>query len=58
LLGASGAVEFGFSLLAIRDNIVPPTLNLHFPDTDCGLDYTPLNSRSRQLTSVMSLSFE
>jgi 3-oxoacyl-[acyl-carrier-protein] synthase II len=57
LLGASGAVEFGLSLLAMRDNTVPPTLNLHFPDPDCDLDYTPHLSRRRCITSAMSLSF-
>ena len=57
LLGASGAVEFGFSLLAMRDNTVPPTLNLHFPDPYCDLDYTPHISRRRRVTTAMSLSF-
>ncbi len=57
LLGASGAVEFGISLLAMRDNTIPPTLNLHFADPDCDLDYTPHLSRRRAVTTAMSLSF-
>jgi 3-oxoacyl-[acyl-carrier-protein] synthase II len=57
LLGASGAVEFAVSLLAIRDNTAPPTLNLNFPDPACELDYTPHISCRRTITSAMSLSF-
>lgn len=57
LLGASGAVEFAFSLLALRDNIVPPTLNLREPADECDLDYTPGTARQMPLDSVMSLSF-
>jgi 3-oxoacyl-[acyl-carrier-protein] synthase II len=57
LLGASGAVELGISLLALRDNTIPPTLNLNFPDPDCDLDYTPHLSRRRSISSIMSLSF-
>ena len=41
LLGAAGVVEAIFSLLAIRDGVAPPTINLHKPDPDCDLDYVP-----------------
>ena len=41
LIGAAGAVEAAFSVLAIRDGVVPPTINLETPDPDCDLDYTP-----------------
>lgn len=57
LLGASGAVEFAFSLLALRDRIAPPTLNLTEPDNECDLDYTPQVPKSKQIDTVMSLSF-
>lgn len=57
LLGASGAVECALSLLALKNNIVPPTLNLEEPDAECDLDYTPCRARPRQIDTVMSLSF-
>ncbi|MBN1621222.1 MAG: beta-ketoacyl-[acyl-carrier-protein] synthase family protein [Endomicrobiales bacterium] len=57
LLGASGAVELAFCLLALRDHVVPPTLNLHNPDPECDLDYTPNKSRSMLMQRAMSLSF-
>ncbi len=57
LLGASGAVEASFALLALRDNVVPPTLNLQEPDPECDLDYTPGKPRFRPVNTAMSLSF-
>ena len=57
LLGGSGAVETIFCLLAIRDGIVPPTINLETPDPDCDLDYTPLTARERKITLALSNSF-
>lgn len=57
LLGAAGAVEFGFCLLAMRDNIIPPTLNLITPDPACDLDYVPARARHQQVSSALSLSF-
>ncbi len=57
LLGAAGAVEAGACALALRDGIVPPTINLDNPDPECPLDYVPLTARKRQLTRVMSNSF-
>lgn len=57
LLGAAGSVEFGFSLLALREQAVPPTLNLEDPDPECDLDYTPTLAKPRSMEAVMSLSF-
>jgi 3-oxoacyl-[acyl-carrier-protein] synthase II len=57
LLGASGGVELLLSVLALRDGIVPPTINLDHPDPACDLDYTPGQARERKLTAAMSNSF-
>ena len=58
LLGAAGAVEAIFSVLAIRDNVVPPTLNLHDPsDAVQGIDLVPLVAKERPVNIVMSNSF-
>lgn len=57
LLGGSGGVEAIFSLLAIRDGIVPPTVNLTEPDPVCDLDFTPLVAREKKLNHVISNSF-
>ena len=45
LLGAAGVVEAIFCILAIRDNVAPPTINYHTPDPDCDLDYVPNTAR-------------
>ena len=57
LLGASGGVELIFSLLALRDGVIPPTINYQTPDPTCDLDYTPNQAKQRKLTAVMSNSF-
>jgi len=57
LLGASGGVELILSLLAIRDGVVPPTINLETPDPQCDLDYTPKEPRQRDIRVAMSNSF-
>ncbi len=57
LLGASGGVELVLSVLAIHDNVVPPTINYETPDPTCDLDYTPNQARQRQIHVVMSNSF-
>lgn len=57
MLGATGAVEAIFSLLSIRDNFVPPTINLDTPDPECDLDYTPHVGKSHSINHVMSNSF-
>jgi 3-oxoacyl-[acyl-carrier-protein] synthase II len=57
LLGAAGVVEAIFSLLAIRDGIVPPTINLHKPGPDCDLDYVPNTARNMKVDVALSNSF-
>jgi len=57
LLGASGAVEAVFSILAIREGIIPPTINYEIPDPVCDLDYVPNQSRKVSPKHVMSNSF-
>ncbi len=57
LLGAAGAVEAIFSVLAIRDRIVPPTLNLDRPCVETSIDLVPHKARSRDVDIVMSNSF-
>jgi 3-oxoacyl-[acyl-carrier-protein] synthase II len=57
LLGASGGVEIIFSILALRDGMIPPTVNLDNPDEECDLDYTPNHARERRFTAALSNSF-
>ncbi len=57
LLGASGAVEAVFSILAIREGIIPPTINYETPDPVCDLDYVPNQPRKAAIKHVMSNSF-
>jgi len=57
LMGAAGAIEAIFSVLALRDGIIPPTINYETPDPFCDLDYTPNQSRRKKLQVVMSNSF-
>ncbi len=57
LLGAAGAVESIFSILAIRDNMLPPTINLHHPDEGCVLDYVPHEARQHKVDISMNNSF-
>jgi 3-oxoacyl-[acyl-carrier-protein] synthase II len=57
LLGAAGAVEAIFSILAIRDRICPPTINYENPDPECDLDYVPNTARKHAITYVASNSF-
>jgi 3-oxoacyl-[acyl-carrier-protein] synthase II len=57
LLGAAGAVEAIFCLLAMRDQVVPPTLNLDNPEFETQLDLVPLAARKRKVDTVMSNSF-
>jgi 3-oxoacyl-(acyl-carrier-protein) synthase len=57
LLGASGAVEAVFSIMAIREGILPPTINYQTPDPVCDLDYVPNESRKVSPRHVMSNSF-
>ncbi|HZZ71186.1 MAG TPA: beta-ketoacyl-ACP synthase II [Pirellulales bacterium] len=57
LLGASGGIELIFSILAIRDSLIPPTINLDTPDPQCDLDYTPNQAKERRVSVAMSNSF-
>ncbi len=57
LLGAAGAVEAIFCALAIRDSVIPPTINLDNQDPECDLDYTPNVARDAKVRTVISNSF-
>ncbi len=57
LLGAAGAVEAIFSVLAIRDGVAPPTINLDNPDVDCTLNYVPHVAQERKIDVALSNSF-
>lgn len=57
LLGGAGAVEGVFCVQALRDQIMPPTLNLENPDEECDLDFVPHQARAKALEYVMSNSF-
>ena len=57
LLGAGGALEAAFCVLALQHGLIPPTINLHNQDPECDLDYTPLKARALQLNVVVSNSF-
>ncbi|RMG37342.1 MAG: beta-ketoacyl-[acyl-carrier-protein] synthase family protein [Planctomycetota bacterium] len=56
LLGAAGSVELAATVLALRDHVVPPTLNLRHADPLCDLDYTPDRARPRRLRAALKLS--
>lgn len=57
LLGGAGGLEAGFSVLAIRDQVLPPTINYENPDPDCDLDYVPNQARKAAVDYVLSNSF-
>jgi 3-oxoacyl-[acyl-carrier-protein] synthase II len=57
LLGAAGAVEAVFSILALRDQVSPPTINLRTPDPQCDLDYVPNAARKMPIRVALSNSF-
>ena len=57
LLGAAGGVEAVFSVLALRDQVAPPTINLNEPGEECDLDYIPGEAREMPINGVMSNSF-
>jgi 3-oxoacyl-[acyl-carrier-protein] synthase II len=57
LLGAAGAVEAIFSVLALRDQVAPPTINLHTPGEGCDLDYVPNTARKMPIEYALSNSF-
>jgi 3-oxoacyl-[acyl-carrier-protein] synthase II len=57
LLGAAGAVEAIFSVLAIRDQVAPPTINYETPDPECDLDYVPNTAREMPIRIALTNSF-
>ena len=57
LLGAAGAIEAIFAILAIRDQVAPPTLNLQDPSVDTSLDLAPLVKQEREIKIALSNSF-
>jgi 3-oxoacyl-[acyl-carrier-protein] synthase II len=57
LLGAAGAVEAIFTVLALRDQVAPPTINLDNPDPECDLDYVPNTARPMKIEAALSNSF-
>jgi 3-oxoacyl-[acyl-carrier-protein] synthase II len=56
MLGAAGAVEAGITAIALRDGIIPPTINRETPDPDCDLDYVPNHARRQQINAALSNS--
>jgi 3-oxoacyl-[acyl-carrier-protein] synthase II len=56
-LGGAGGLEAGITVLALRDQILPPTINLENPDPECDLDYVPNQSRAAHLDYALSNSF-
>lgn len=56
LLGAAGGIEAIFSVMAIKDSIIPPTINIETPDDECDLDYVPDKAREQDVNVVLSNS--
>jgi 3-oxoacyl-[acyl-carrier-protein] synthase II len=56
-LGGSASIEAGAAIFALRDGMIPPTINLHDPDPECDLDYVPNTARKADLDIVISNSF-
>lgn len=57
LISAAGGLEAALTALALRDGVLPPTINLETPDSECDLDYIPNKARRRPITTAMSNSF-
>jgi 3-oxoacyl-[acyl-carrier-protein] synthase II len=57
LLGGAGGIEAGIAVLAIRDQVAPPTINYETPDPDCDLDYVPNQARPMKIEYALSNSF-
>jgi 3-oxoacyl-[acyl-carrier-protein] synthase II len=57
LLGAAGGIEAVFSVMAIHDQVAPPTINLENPGEGCDLDYVPNTARKMKINTVISNSF-
>ena len=56
-LGAAGGIEAVFSVLALKEKKIPPTINYEFPDPECDLDYVPNVARDAEVEYVLSNSF-
>ena len=57
MLGAAGGAEAVFTVLAMRDGVIPPTINLHEPGEGCDLDYVPNVAREKSVEVALSNSF-
>jgi 3-oxoacyl-[acyl-carrier-protein] synthase II len=57
LLGAAGAVELAASVMAVKQGVVPPTINYEFPDPECDLNYTPNTPQERKVKHAISNTF-
>jgi 3-oxoacyl-[acyl-carrier-protein] synthase II len=57
MIGAAGAAEAIFTVLALREGVIPPTINLETPDPQCDLDYTPNTAREARIEAALSNSF-
>ena len=57
LVAAAGAIELGASLIAMKNSIIPPTINYSVKDEECDLDYVPNAARENKLNSILSNSF-
>jgi 3-oxoacyl-[acyl-carrier-protein] synthase II len=57
LIGAAGAVEAAALALTLRDGVLPPTINYHYPDPQCDLDYVPNCAREMPVRTALSTSF-
>ncbi|MBN1196180.1 MAG: beta-ketoacyl-ACP synthase II [Candidatus Aminicenantes bacterium] len=57
MLGATGAIEFVFTTMALKEGFIPPTINLENPDPECDLNYTPGKGVERELTHALTNSF-
>jgi 3-oxoacyl-[acyl-carrier-protein] synthase II len=57
LLGAAGGLEAGITVLAVKHQVIPPTINYEFPDPECDLDYVPNQKREAKIEYALSNSF-
>ncbi len=57
LLGAAGGLEAGITALAVKHQVIPPTINYEFPDPECDLDYVPNQTREAKIEYALSNSF-
>jgi 3-oxoacyl-[acyl-carrier-protein] synthase II len=57
MMGAAGAIEAAFSVLALHDQVLPPTMHYEVPDPDCDLDYVPNQARQANVSAAVSNSF-